>query len=247
MCEKQCRDENGFKCHTQSESHMRNMLSISQNSRGKIEEYSKMFSSDFIRLLRSSHGEKKINANRFYQEYIANKDHIHMNATKWSSLSEFVRHLENSKLCVVEESEKEGLCIAYVDNSPEAIERRQYLKRKQEAEADENELANKILNKQIEQANELAKKNATEQTEENMAKHSLKRTADSTEAPIKLAIAQTKKPLTLGLANKKAPVKIKNVFSSASKVTKPSKPSSSIKKPTNMLEKIMLIDQQRRR
>lgn len=227
---------------------MRNMLSISQNSRGKIEEYSKMFSSDFVRLLRSSHGEKKINANRFYQEYIANKDHIHMNATKWTSLSDFVRYLETSKMCVVEESEKDGLCIAYVDNSPEAIERREYLKRKKEAEADDNEMANKILSKQIQQANEQAKKNAIEETTEDKEKYNLKRNADSTEAPIKLSIAPTKKPLAIGLSNKKTPGKIKNVFaSSASKVTKTSKKASTIKKPTNMLEKIMLNDQQRRR
>ncbi|KAF5102611.1 hypothetical protein D0Z00_000321 [Geotrichum galactomycetum] len=206
-----------------------------------------MFSSDFIRLLRSSHGEKKINANRFYQEYIANKDHIHMNATKWTSLSDFVRYLETSKMCVVEESEKDGLCIAYVDNSPEAIERREYLKRKKEAEEDDNEVANKILSKQIQQANEQAKKNAIEETNEDKEKHNLKRNVDSTEAPIKLAIAPAKKPLAIGLSNKKAPAKIKNVFASSSKVTKTPKAASTLKKPTNMLEKIMLSDQQRKR
>ncbi len=31
MCEKQCRDENGFKCHTMSESHLRQMRLYAEN------------------------------------------------------------------------------------------------------------------------------------------------------------------------------------------------------------------------
>jgi len=31
MCEKQCRDENGFKCHIMSESHQRQLLLCAQN------------------------------------------------------------------------------------------------------------------------------------------------------------------------------------------------------------------------
>ena len=30
ICEKQCRDENGFKCHTQAESHVRNALLVGE-------------------------------------------------------------------------------------------------------------------------------------------------------------------------------------------------------------------------
>ena len=32
ICEKQCRDENGFKCHTQAESHVRNALLVGEAS-----------------------------------------------------------------------------------------------------------------------------------------------------------------------------------------------------------------------
>ena len=32
ICEKQCRDENGFKCHTQAESHVRNALLVGEVS-----------------------------------------------------------------------------------------------------------------------------------------------------------------------------------------------------------------------
>ena len=73
-CEKQCRDENGFKCHVQSESHVRQMMLVGEDPRKAINDFSNQFQRDFLLLLRTSHGEKKINLNHFYQEYIRNKD-----------------------------------------------------------------------------------------------------------------------------------------------------------------------------
>jgi DNA/RNA-binding protein KIN17 len=130
VCEKQCRDENGFKCHTQAESHIRNILAVS-NPNKKIEEFSREFKSDFIKQLRTSHGTKSVHLNHFYQTYIAHKEHIHMNATKWQSLTDFARFLGTEGICRVEENEK-GLHIAWIDNSPESL-RRQDAVRKQEA------------------------------------------------------------------------------------------------------------------
>ena len=43
MCQKQCRDENGFKCHTMSESHQRQMEMFSENSTKFMDEFSKEF------------------------------------------------------------------------------------------------------------------------------------------------------------------------------------------------------------
>ncbi len=40
MCQKQCRDENGFKCHTMSESHLRQMRVYSENSTSIMEDFS---------------------------------------------------------------------------------------------------------------------------------------------------------------------------------------------------------------
>src|SRR5271167_1719496 len=131
VCEKQCRDENGFKCHTQSESHVRNIMAVSSNPNKKIEEFSREFKSDFIRLLRTSHGTKSVHINHFYQKYIAEKEHIHMNATKWLTLTEFAKFLGREGICRVEENEK-GLHIAWIDNSAEAL-RRQDAVRRQEA------------------------------------------------------------------------------------------------------------------
>jgi DNA/RNA-binding protein KIN17 len=72
------RDENGFKCHVASEAHVRKMLVVGQNAGKHIADYSLQFKRDFLQLLRTSHGTKQINLNHFYQEYIANKEHVHV-------------------------------------------------------------------------------------------------------------------------------------------------------------------------
>lgn len=40
MCQKQCRDENGFKCHTMSESHLRQMRVYSEDPTRIMEDFS---------------------------------------------------------------------------------------------------------------------------------------------------------------------------------------------------------------
>ncbi|ODV90411.1 hypothetical protein CANCADRAFT_106311 [Tortispora caseinolytica NRRL Y-17796] len=144
-CEKQCRDENGFKCHVASESHVKKMLAIAERPNEKINEYSNMFKSDFVTLLRTTHGEKPIKANQFYQEYIRNKSHIHMNATRWNSLTEFIKYLGREGICRVETSNDsgqtnataaDGFTIAWIDTSQGAQERKKILA-KDSSKADE--------------------------------------------------------------------------------------------------------------
>lgn len=230
------------------------MLTVGSSGGGnKIAEFSRDFQSDFVRLLRSSHGEKKINANRFYQEYISNKEHVHMNATRWASLGEFVRYLGSLGIVKVEDSETEGLCVAYVDNSAEAVERREYLKRKKGEEEAEEETAAMLLKKQIEAAGPARK---PEDGEADAGRHELKR-----DAGVKLSIGKpastpttssakpAAKPATGNVFAKKPTTKKPNVFGAASsKVHKDKKPTSSASsKSSSVLEKLMLQDQQRQK
>lgn len=145
------RDENGFKCHTQSESHVRQMLLIGEDSRKHISDYSNQFQRDFLQLLRTSHGEKKININHFYQEYISNKEHVHMNATRWPSLTEYAKHLGREGLCRVEESDK-GLHVSWIDNSPEALRRQDAIRKKERQDKGDEEREQKLIREQIERA-----------------------------------------------------------------------------------------------
>lgn len=164
VCEKQCRDANGFKMHTQSESHVRQMLVVGEDPKKFINEYSKQFLSDFLSLLKTGHGEKQVHMNHFYQEYIANKEHIHMNATKWPSLTELAKHLGREGLCRVEETDK-GLHISWIDNSPEALRRQEALKKKAAQAQGDEELDQRIIREQIRRAQATAKQRDAEAEE----------------------------------------------------------------------------------
>lgn len=145
------RDENGFKCHTQTESHVRQMLLVGEDPRKHISDYSNQFQRDFLQLLRTGHGEKKVHMNHFYQEYIANKEHVHMNATRWPSLTEYAKHLGREGLCRVEDTEK-GLHISWIDNSPEALRRQDAIRKKERQDKGDEEREQKLIREQIQRA-----------------------------------------------------------------------------------------------
>lgn len=164
------RDENGFKMHTQSESHVRQMLVVGENSKKFIQDYSNQFQRDFLQLLRTSHGEKRVHLNHFYQEYISNKEHIHMNATRWPSLMEFAKYLGREGICRVEEDEK-GVHVAWIDNSPENLRRQDAVRRKERQDRGDEEREQAAIRAQIRRANE--EKGGAE--EEDEAEKELKR------------------------------------------------------------------------
>ncbi|UNI19109.1 hypothetical protein JDV02_005325 [Purpureocillium takamizusanense] len=170
VCEKQCRDANGFKMHTQSESHVRQMLVVGEDPKKFINEYSNQFLRDFLQLLKTGHGEKQVQINQFYQEYIANKEHIHMNATKWPSLTEFAKHLGRESICRVEENEK-GIFISWIDNSPEALRRQEALRKKEAQDQGDEQLEQRILKEQIRRAQALAAQRQNEQEEDEEARN----------------------------------------------------------------------------
>lgn len=65
-------------------------------------------------------GTKRVKANNVYQEYIQDKHHLHMNSTRWVTLTEFVKHLGRTGVARVDETEK-GWFLAWIDNSPKAL------------------------------------------------------------------------------------------------------------------------------
>jgi DNA/RNA-binding protein KIN17 len=52
MCKKQCRDENGFKCHCMSEGHQRMMQVFAENPNSFTDDFSKQFEEGFMDILR---------------------------------------------------------------------------------------------------------------------------------------------------------------------------------------------------
>ena len=153
VCDKQCRDENGFKCHVASESHTRQMQVIGETGANKvISDYSQQFQRDFLQLLRTSHNTKGVHINHFYQQYISDKNHVHMNATRWPSLTEFAKHLGREGICRVEDSEEKGLHIAWIDNSPEALRRQEAIRKKERQDKGDEEREQRLIRDQIERA-----------------------------------------------------------------------------------------------
>lgn len=58
---------------------MRQALLVGEDPKKHIEDYSKQFLKNFLDLLRTTHGEKKVHVNQFYQQVIADKE------VSWSS------------------------------------------------------------------------------------------------------------------------------------------------------------------
>ena len=51
------------------------------------------FLDGYTELLRRQYGTKRVQANVVYQEYIHDRDHVHMNSTQWETLTDFVKWL----------------------------------------------------------------------------------------------------------------------------------------------------------
>lgn len=149
MCQKQCRDENGMKCHMRSEGHLRAMKVFSDNPGRIIDDFSQQFIKGFLDVLSHRHGTKRVQANRVYQEYIGDKNHVHMNSTCWSSLTGLCKFLGKEGKCVVDETEK-GWFIQWIERDPKLLAKQAQLDLRQSSELDEEERIKQAIEAQIE-------------------------------------------------------------------------------------------------
>ncbi|XP_072858617.2 DNA/RNA-binding protein KIN17 [Pogona vitticeps] len=148
MCQKQCRDENGFKCHCMSESHQRQLLLASENPQQFMDYFSEEFRNDFLELLRRRFGTKRVHNNIVYNEYISHREHIHMNATQWETLTDFTKWLGREGYCKVDETPK-GWYIQYIDRDPETIRRQQEQEKKKKQDLDDEEKTARFIEEQV--------------------------------------------------------------------------------------------------
>ncbi|KAF5393421.1 hypothetical protein D9757_000771 [Collybiopsis confluens] len=174
VCEKQCRDENGFKCHAASESHLRQMLVVGEHAGKHISNFSSEFQSSFVSLLSRRFGTKRVFANQVYQEYIGEKSHLHMNATRWVTLTEFVKHLGRTGVARVDETEK-GWFIAWIDNSPKALAKAEASMKKERATTSDEQRERTLIAEQIERAATEAEQTGSLRSETPPEDHGLKR------------------------------------------------------------------------
>ena len=156
MCQKQCRDANGFKCHTMSESHQRQLLLFGDNPGKYLHSYSRDFEKAFNDILRRQYNEKRVHANVVYQQYISDKQHVHMNSTCWVTLTSFVRHLGRTGKAIIDETEK-GWYITWCLKDPETEAREKRAAKKEKMAKDDEERIKEYIDAQIEKAKEQAK------------------------------------------------------------------------------------------
>ncbi|KAK9711379.1 hypothetical protein K7432_007876 [Basidiobolus ranarum] len=236
MCQKQCRDENGFKCHCSSESHQRQMKLFGDSPQKFLESFSQEFLSEFVKLLSQRHGTKRTFANQVYQELISDRHHLHMNATKWSSLTEFVTYLGKEGLCEVDETER-GWFITWIDRSPKALARQAAIQKKERTSMNDEEREKKLIAEQI------ARAKSQDQSQESEPQFTtLQRDNENEKIKLNFTMKKTiKKPeIKKGGLKALAGISKKNPLSNSAVNTSSVKP-----KKMTALEEIILKETQR--
>ncbi|KAI3501649.1 hypothetical protein L1887_29574 [Cichorium endivia] len=193
MCQKQCRDENGFKCHCMSEGHQRQMEVFGQNPNRIVGGYSEEFESTFLEHMKRSHRFSRIAATVVYNEYIADRHHVHMNSTQWATLTEFIKHLGKTGKCKVEETPK-GWFITYIDRDSETILKEKLKNKRMKADIVDEERQEREIKKQIERAEQLVGDKILDTEEAKL----LLRTDSDGEKKIKLSIGSSTKNIVKG-------------------------------------------------
>jgi DNA/RNA-binding protein KIN17 len=149
MCGKQCRDEHGFKAHCSSKSHLDMMIEFASNPEAYIALHSDQFHQEFVNLLTSKYTGKRVEANLVYQEIILNPEHVHINATKWTNLTNYVKYLGKEGFCKVEQDGEDWYLT--MPDKKLAVERERVLK-KAVVERNEEEREQEMLKNQISKA-----------------------------------------------------------------------------------------------
>jgi DNA/RNA-binding protein KIN17 len=95
LCHVPCKDENGFKCHLQSETHLIRERTVEESLRSfKLSKSDKDFRKKFIDFLISKHFGQTVFAHEVYRDlYPLDRPQNIMKATCWETLGTFIAQL----------------------------------------------------------------------------------------------------------------------------------------------------------
>lgn len=116
VCNRQCQDKDGFKCHLNSSTHRKNIERVAKNPEKYIEEYSSEFMKGYLDVIRRE--DQWVSANVVYDKYIKEKGSVGLNTTKWESLAKFLEFISKEKKVKLEPKENDIL-IKYIDKEIE--------------------------------------------------------------------------------------------------------------------------------
>jgi len=239
------------------------MLVVGEHAGRHISDFSGQFQSEFVTLLSRRFGTKRVHANRVYQEYIQDKHHLHMNATRWVTLSEFAKHLGRTGVARVDETEK-GWFLAWIDNSPKALAKAEASQKKERATTSDEQRERMLIADQIERAAQEAG-DVPHETEKPKVDEGLKRDESSEKVVLSFSVkptTQSAEPTTASLsglkfnplkASSSNPLKRPNVFKAAASIKNekgkdaPEKVNGKRTAPMAAAERLIYEDQERKR
>merc|ERR1712226_859983 len=105
----------------------------------------------FNDILRRQYNERRVHANVVYQQYISDKEHVHMNSTCWVTLTSFVKHLGRSGQCEIDETEK-GWYVTWIVKDQDTMDKEAALAKKDKLNKDYEERQKEYIEAQIEKA-----------------------------------------------------------------------------------------------
>lgn len=240
MCQKQCRDENGFKCHCMSESHQRQLLLASEDPTKFMDFFSNEFKNEFLELLSRRFGTKRVHNNIVYNEYISDREHIHMNSTQWETLTDFTKWLGREGFCKVDETPK-GWYVQYIDRDPETIRRQEEQAKKKKQDLDDEERSAKFIEEQVRRGRDGKEEDETPVFTE------LKRENEEEKVAFNLgASSSVARPSTSSSALGASALKSASSSSSAKRKEISSSSDSREKKRKSALEEIMEMEEKKK-
>ncbi|XP_053170070.1 DNA/RNA-binding protein KIN17 [Scomber japonicus] len=240
MCQKQCRDENGFKCHCMSESHQRQLLLASEDPNKFMDFFSNEFKNEFLELLSRRFGTKRVHNNIVYNEYISDREHVHMNSTQWETLTDFTKWLGREGFCKVDETPK-GWYVQYIDRDPETIRRQEEQAKKKKQDLDDEERSAKFIEEQVRRGRD------AREEEETPVFTELKRESEEEKVAFNLgASSSVARPSTSSSGLGASALKTAASTSSTKRKDPPSSSDSREKKRKSALEEIMEMEEKKK-
>jgi DNA/RNA-binding protein KIN17 len=131
------------------------MQMFTENSGRYMDEFSVAFEEGMLEIISRKARSHRVQANVLYRDYIADRNHTHMNSTIWETLTDFVMYLGRTGKCEVDETEK-GWFVTYIDRDPEKLRRLEERAKRERTELDSEERHERDLLRQAKVAREAA-------------------------------------------------------------------------------------------
>jgi len=144
---------------------------VSENPNFYINNYSKEFEKDYLDILKRNYRSNWVSANKIYQDYISDKNSTHMNSTRWSTLTGFIKHLESiGKIELQEEINDKNIIevkIKYIEKTHNIVKERDKIKNRKNEKLFYEKFKEKKLLERIERDRENEMKILKERIEKN--------------------------------------------------------------------------------